>query len=146
MGMIRLCFFPASDRSWPGRPKTRRHTCRTAPMPHGVRSLWVSSDRFAVVAQCPLLPRKRPDHCVATRYTTGHMRKSIISFDHRVGGHEKGLWYREAECLGSLHIDDELKFRRLHDRQVSRRRFTCGPKGDMLWHRSEVGCGGITVG
>lgn len=38
--------------------------CDTANDPLEM-TLWVKSDRFAMAAQCPLLRRKRPLHCVA---------------------------------------------------------------------------------
>ena len=40
-------------------------------------------------------------------------------FYNLVGGHLHDEWHREAERLGGLEIDDQLKFRWLHDWEVS---------------------------
>src|ERR1035438_88801 len=40
------------------------------------------------------------------------------SFDHLVGDGEQPGRQREAERLGSLEVDDQLEFDRLHDRQI----------------------------
>src|SRR6266480_6838165 len=42
------------------------------------------------------------------------------SFDHLVGATEQRERDGEAERLGSLDVDDQLEFDRLHDRQVGR--------------------------
>jgi hypothetical protein len=47
-------------------------------------------------------------------------RTSVASFDHLVGERKQVRWYSKAERFGGLEVDDELEFRRLHHRQVSR--------------------------
>src|SRR6516165_11207099 len=42
------------------------------------------------------------------------------SFDHLVGAAGQGQWHGNAERLGGLEVDDQLDFRGLHDREVSR--------------------------
>src|SRR5439155_11109539 len=42
----------------------------------------------------------------------------LASVDHFVGDREQLRRYREAECPGSFHIDDQLEDGRLEDRQV----------------------------
>src|ERR1700724_1988259 len=43
-------------------------------------------------------------------------------FDHFIGYGEQLIWHSQAERLRDFEIDDELKFGRLHDRQVGRLR------------------------
>src|SRR5262249_40225617 len=43
---------------------------------------------------------------------------SLSLFDHLVGNGEQRWWNIEAKHLGSLHVDDELKFACAQDRQV----------------------------
>jgi hypothetical protein len=44
------------------------------------------------------------------------------SFDELVGPNENGLWYRKAERLCGLHIDDQFELRRPQDWKVVRLR------------------------
>ena len=41
-------------------------------------------------------------------------------FDHLVGAAKYRDWYGDTQRLGSLEVDDQLDFRGLHDREVSR--------------------------
>jgi hypothetical protein len=47
-----------------------------------------------------------------------HRRRS--QFDHLVGTDKQRLRHFHAENFGSLEIDDQIIFRRLHDRQIRR--------------------------
>src|SRR5262245_43211833 len=51
--------------------------------------------------------------CIRVRSAHGN------SLDHLVGAGEQGRWDVEAERLGSLHIDGQLDFRGLLNRQIS---------------------------
>ena len=39
-------------------------------------------------------------------------------FNHLIGGNQKRLWHGQAERFRGVQVDDELKFGRLHNRQV----------------------------
>src|SRR5262245_52689209 len=51
-----------------------------------------------------------------------HFEPPFTSFDHLIHGGEKLRRHFEAECSGRVHVDDELEFGRLHNRQVDRLR------------------------
>jgi hypothetical protein len=48
------------------------------------------------------------------------LQQNTMLFDHFVGTLQEWLRDGEAECLGSLEVDDELKLRRVLHRQVGR--------------------------
>src|SRR5580700_724906 len=54
---------------------TTRSSLCTTPIHPLEMSKWVSSDRFTMVAPCPLLTRKRPDRCVAHDASIVHVGK-----------------------------------------------------------------------
>src|SRR5712671_6692128 len=85
------------------------------PTPHAI----------AVYASQPLSP-------VATQHSLPSGRYSLLgpvfhrldrtsclahSFNNLIGGHQQLLRHGEAEHPGGLVVDDQLKFRRLNDRQ-----------------------------
>jgi len=41
--------------------------------------LWVTNDRFRVFARCPLLPRKRPNRCVALGNAPGQKETHALA-------------------------------------------------------------------
>jgi hypothetical protein len=45
----------------------------------------VMSDRFAMVAQCPLLTQQRPNRCAALSDATGQHRKRATSLGYLIG-------------------------------------------------------------
>ena len=47
-------------------------------------------------------------------------RSKIVLFDHLVGNCEQLVWYREAEGLGRLEIDNEQEFSRLFHWEIGR--------------------------
>jgi len=55
---------------------------------------------------------------VVTSSIKPQTRTNCILFDHLVGDCEHAWWNRQAEGLGRLEVDDQLKFGRLYDRQV----------------------------
>jgi hypothetical protein len=63
--------------------------------------LWVKSGSERFLHECPLYARKR-----------------TFSSTVELSSVEQGLRHGEADGLGGLEIDDELKFCRLLDRQV----------------------------
>src|ERR1700682_2550049 len=50
----------------------------------------------------------------------GKITASPDLFDHRVGRHKKNRRHGEAECLGGLHVDDQLEFHRRLNREIRR--------------------------
>src|SRR5262249_12735364 len=65
--------------------------------------------------------RAASGHAAAPPMSVMNSRRLMAaSFDHLVGGHEQPVRHGEAEHPGSLVIDDQFKFSRLHDRQVHR--------------------------
>ena len=75
--------------------------------------------------RCPLLPQRRT-FAKATvtsalcQEQTHAPQQLAASLDHLVGTGEKRRRHRYADCLGSLYIDDELKFGRGLHRKVGR--------------------------
>ena len=64
-------------------------------------TLWVRIDRFAMVAPCPLLPRKRPDRCITA--TAARARPAdwrVIFFSHPIGDRENG----NRHCKAAIYI------------------------------------------
>src|SRR5262249_61922504 len=54
----------------------------------------------------------------------------FTSFNHLVGDGEYARWDGEAERFGSLHVDDQLEFGRLQDRQIGRLLALENPAGE----------------
>src|SRR6476646_6552591 len=48
----------------------------------------------------------------------GQKRTSLQSFNHFVGYRDESRRWRKAERIGSFEVDGQLKFRRLHNRQI----------------------------
>src|ERR1035437_4853069 len=67
---------------------------------------------------------------------THALQQKAASFDHLVGAADQRQWDGEAERLGGLEVEDQLDFRRLHDRQV----------GWLLGLEHPAGVGGEATG
>jgi hypothetical protein len=78
------------------------------------------SEPVMPTSRCPL-PSKSDLIVSRTRNDAmGRKRKFANSFDHLVGAGEKGGRHGDTKRFGCLQIDRQLKFRRLHDRQIGR--------------------------
>src|SRR6516225_1198678 len=77
--------------------------------------------RSPSTAHCPLSPaadmrQRQPWAAMCPQEQTDALHQiSPSSFEQCVGSNQKSLWNREAHCLGSLHVDGQLEFRRLLD-------------------------------
>src|SRR6516162_10439975 len=88
------------------------------------KTAWGSKSVIAVMSAArPLFPHEQTfagTHrtavsCQKLPYAVHH---TVMLLDHLVGYREHVRRDSEAKRLGSLHVDDQLKLARLHDRQV----------------------------
>jgi hypothetical protein len=96
-----------------------RRASRLARRLFHLEEAWKTGPRAAAIGQAALPYRgERPEKTIALKRYGG--RESAdgaygSSFDYLVGAGEQPGWDVEAECLGSLEIDDQLVIgRRLH--------------------------------
>src|ERR1700681_4126906 len=87
--------------------------------------IWVKRVVLTVGCSLPVYPDERTySESVGTsqrcQEQTHAPQQLAASLDHLVRSREQRRWHSQADCLGSLYIDDEFKFgRRLH-RKVGR--------------------------
>jgi hypothetical protein len=73
---------------------------------------------------CPLYPRKQTCAVQLRMSALGQKRTHAAQqlaplFDHLDGGCEQRRRYFETKCFGSCHVDDEIEFGRLFDRNIA---------------------------
>src|SRR6266508_2526292 len=96
---------PRSCRFRSGLGGMQRAAARTAQVRNPI----------TVIAAC--CARAPSGHAVAALPPSSVMN-SRRSFDHLVGNREQAWRKRQAECLGSLEIEDQLELGRLYDGQI----------------------------
>src|SRR6516225_527362 len=73
---------------------------------------------WAGVALIPHLPHARRARTRASAFLLGSVKINPDLLDDLVGNRHQRRWNRHTERACRLEIDDELKLRRLHDRQI----------------------------
>jgi hypothetical protein len=93
-------------------PSTARLAPHTGNFPGDEVSLrpWRNAPKRAANAEEDPLPK------IPTTGTAGCCARIASSFDHLVGAGDERWRHREAERLGCLEVDHEVKFRGLLDR------------------------------
>src|SRR6266566_7543051 len=99
------------------------------------RTLWLGEGMSALPPKADIRPRNyhvrygpKPDSCSATK---------ISLFDHLVGGLLQTQRHVEAQRLGGLEVDDQLKLCRRLDREIGRL-LALEDAVDVLWHLAKL--------
>src|SRR5207248_3372852 len=92
---------------------------RLNPTPHAI-AMYASQPLSPVATQHSLPSRTLPFTWAGLSPAGSHQLCLAHSLDHLVGPAEQRDRKREAECLGSLEIDDHLDLAGLLDRQLAR--------------------------
>src|SRR5262249_37200130 len=82
--------------------------------------LWVISRHCISRASCPLYPQKQTSELNRVMSALCQKRTFARLFDDLVRRGREIRRHLDAERLGGLEVDDQLKFVRLYHRQVSR--------------------------
>jgi hypothetical protein len=79
-------------------------------------TLWVKNCRAILRKVRLLCPRKLPRLASAIAAAKANKRHHTHSLNHLIGGYQKRLRHTDTKRLGSLEVNDQLKFSRLQNR------------------------------
>ena len=80
---------------------------------------WVKRFTSAMSELCLLFTRQRLNRRLSRHFGFGPTKRPLLFlFDHLVGDGEQRRRHVEAECLGGLKIEHELKFGGLNHRKI----------------------------
>lgn len=100
----------------------KKSILRDADVRAGVNRVVLAASR-----SLPVCTKLRTSHRTAIsdamcQQETRAPQQTMELFDHLIGSGKQCGWNAKPECFGSFQVDDELEFRWLLDRQISRSR------------------------